>query len=285
MFGLFVSSGHDSTGVTDRVVNQMLTQMDGAEGLDGVYVLAATRCVLACPPFCTLAHSCCYSRPDLIDPALLRPGRLDKSILCDMPNEQDRLEVRWPPFLPVSRTQPDSLAPQIMQSAARKIHLSSSVSLSTFAAQTAGYSGADLQALVYNAHLDAVHATIASKVDEEGKVDGAASGTGAEDDEVRYVAIGGKEGKEGKVLSRAEQATVNKRVCWIFFPTSLTARRTRQSLIKLWTFVVQLELIVASLKEANLSKSKKGSARAGSATPAKRATVRLSALPPARISS
>lgn len=39
-------SGHDSTGVTDRVVNQMLTQMDGAEGLDGVYVLAATRYAL-----------------------------------------------------------------------------------------------------------------------------------------------------------------------------------------------------------------------------------------------
>ena len=38
--------GHDSTGVTDRVVNQMLTQMDGAEGLEGVYVLAATRFVL-----------------------------------------------------------------------------------------------------------------------------------------------------------------------------------------------------------------------------------------------
>jgi peroxin-1 len=69
------SRGHDSTGVTDRVVNQMLTEMDGAQGLDGVYVLAAT------------------SRPDLIDSALLRPGRLDKSILCDMPNEQERLEV------------------------------------------------------------------------------------------------------------------------------------------------------------------------------------------------
>lgn len=39
--------GHDSTGVTDRVVNQMLTQMDGAEGLDGVYVLTATRYVVA----------------------------------------------------------------------------------------------------------------------------------------------------------------------------------------------------------------------------------------------
>src|SRR6202044_4003450 len=67
--------GHDSTGVTDRVVNQMLTQMDGAEGLEGVYVLAAT------------------SRPDLIDPALLRPGRLDKSLLCDMPNREDREDI------------------------------------------------------------------------------------------------------------------------------------------------------------------------------------------------
>ena len=38
-----IKSGHDSTGVTDRVVNQLLTLMDGAEGLDGVYVLAATR--------------------------------------------------------------------------------------------------------------------------------------------------------------------------------------------------------------------------------------------------
>lgn len=67
--------GHDSTGVTDRVVNQLLTEMDGAEGLDGVYVLAAT------------------SRPDLIDAALLRPGRLDKSLLCGVPDEKDRLEV------------------------------------------------------------------------------------------------------------------------------------------------------------------------------------------------
>ncbi|RUS77223.1 hypothetical protein EGW08_015015, partial [Elysia chlorotica] len=60
--------GHDSTGVTDRVVNQMLTQLDGVEGLQGVYVLGAT------------------SRPDLIDPALLRPGRLDKCIKCDLPS-------------------------------------------------------------------------------------------------------------------------------------------------------------------------------------------------------
>lgn len=61
--------GHDSTGVTDRVVNQLLTQLDGVEGLDGVYILAAT------------------SRPGLIDPALLRPGRLDKSVYCPIPNK------------------------------------------------------------------------------------------------------------------------------------------------------------------------------------------------------
>ena len=55
--------GHDSTGVTDRVVNQFLTELDGVEGLRGVVVLAAT------------------SRPDLVDPALLRPGRLDRLLL------------------------------------------------------------------------------------------------------------------------------------------------------------------------------------------------------------
>lgn len=70
----------------------MLTQMDGAEGLDGVYVLAATRSV---------SHSLedihvpmTFSRPDLIDPALLRPGRLDKSLLCDMPDFESRKEVK-----------------------------------------------------------------------------------------------------------------------------------------------------------------------------------------------
>ena len=66
----------DNTGVTDRVVNQLLTLMDGAEGLEGVYIIAAT------------------SRPDLIDSALLRPGRLDKSVFCSMPDELDRQSVK-----------------------------------------------------------------------------------------------------------------------------------------------------------------------------------------------
>ncbi|KAJ5666198.1 uncharacterized protein N7477_008646 [Penicillium maclennaniae] len=113
--------GHDSTGVTDRVVNQLLTQMDGAEGLSGVYVLAAT------------------SRPDLIDPALLRPGRLDKSLLCDMPSHADRVEI--------------------IKAVSEKLKMNDEVAsrLSEVADQTEGFSGADLQAVVYNAHLEAVH--------------------------------------------------------------------------------------------------------------------------------
>ncbi|EGV60686.1 Peroxisome biosynthesis protein pex1 [Yamadazyma tenuis] len=111
--------GHDSTGVTDRVVNQMLTQMDGAEGLDGVYVLAAT------------------SRPDLIDSALLRPGRLDKSVICSMPDYNDRLDI--------------------LESITAKMDLENGIDLKEIALQTEGFSGADMQGLGYNAYLKAVH--------------------------------------------------------------------------------------------------------------------------------
>ncbi|KAJ5176121.1 uncharacterized protein N7482_001998 [Penicillium canariense] len=119
--------GHDSTGVTDRVVNQLLTQMDGAEGLSGVYVLAAT------------------SRPDLIDPALLRPGRLDKSLLCDMPTHADRLDI--------------------IRAVSEKLKADDEVRsrLDDIAARTEGFSGADLQAVVYNAHLEAVHDALGDK--------------------------------------------------------------------------------------------------------------------------
>lgn len=55
--------------MTDRVVNQLLTQLDGVEQLDGVYLLAAT------------------SRPELIDQALLRPGRLDSFLYIGFPDK------------------------------------------------------------------------------------------------------------------------------------------------------------------------------------------------------
>lgn len=97
---------------------------------------------------------------------------------------------------------------QILRSAAQKVHLAPGVTLDAYAAQTAGYSGADLQALVYNAHLDAVHAGLNAV--EAGAGAGEA-GKEQDEDELKYVSLGG--GEEGKkVLSRAEQASVNKRV-------------------------------------------------------------------------
>ncbi|KAF9221776.1 AAA-domain-containing protein [Gyrodon lividus] len=158
--------GHDSTGVTDRVVNQLLTQMDGAEGLTGVYVLAAT------------------SRPDLIDAALLRPGRLDKSILCDMPDEEDRKEI--------------------LKAVSRKVTLGSSVDLDEIARLADGYSGADLQALIYNAHLQVVHASI------DGMPVTSRSAQLDEDNRIEYVTLGNT--GEQKILSRAEESLVQKRV-------------------------------------------------------------------------
>ncbi|KAH9846022.1 AAA-domain-containing protein [Lenzites betulinus] len=167
--------GHDSTGVTDRVVNQMLTQMDGAEGLDGVYVLAAT------------------SRPDLIDSALLRPGRLDKSLLCDMPSLEDRVEI--------------------LAALGRKVALGASVDLPALARATDGFSGADLQALVYNAHLEVIHDTISAT--HPASTDGAGAGSAPDEPvPVKYTALGGggQAGGERRVLSRAEESAFQRRL-------------------------------------------------------------------------
>ncbi|KAJ7745492.1 P-loop containing nucleoside triphosphate hydrolase protein [Mycena maculata] len=158
--------GHDSTGVTDRVVNQMLTQMDGAEGLDGVYVLAAT------------------SRPDLIDSALLRPGRLDKALFCDMPSLTDRADI--------------------LRAVARKVRLSPAVQIGEIAAATEGYSGADLQALLYNAHLEVVHSSIAHAVDGR-------TASGQQDEaEVPFTIIEGTRAQ--KVASKAEGMALQRRL-------------------------------------------------------------------------
>ncbi|SMY25896.1 unnamed protein product [Zymoseptoria tritici ST99CH_1A5] len=166
--------GHDSTGVTDRVVNMLLTMMDGAEGLSGVYVLAAT------------------SRPDLIDPALLRPGRLDKSLICDMPNVSDRLDI--------------------LRAVSGQLHIDSSVTdgppgqnLLEVAKRTDGYSGADLQAVMYNAHLDAIHDVLDAGADQDlggKKKDGSrrpssSEGSGKRQQEFTYFRVGEEKSSEG----------------------------------------------------------------------------------------
>ncbi|MBN1677371.1 MAG: CDC48 family AAA ATPase [Candidatus Thermoplasmatota archaeon] len=66
---------HHDSGVTERIVNQLLTSMDGLEDMESVYVIAATN------------------RPDIVDPALLRPGRFDKLVLIPIPDEATRLKI------------------------------------------------------------------------------------------------------------------------------------------------------------------------------------------------
>ncbi|KAJ4773336.1 hypothetical protein LUZ62_063044 [Rhynchospora pubera] len=117
--------GHDNTGVTDRVVNQLLTELDGVETLNGVFVFAAT------------------SRPDLLDAALLRPGRFDRLLFCDFPQWRDRLDI--------------------LAVLSKKLPLSSDVILEDIASVTDGFSGADLQALLSDAQLAAVNKIVDSQ--------------------------------------------------------------------------------------------------------------------------
>jgi peroxin-1 len=129
--------GHDSTGVTDRVVNQLLTELDGVEGLRGVAVLAAT------------------SRPDLVDAALLRPGRLDRLVFCGLPDELARL--------------------QILRALTRRLPLADGVDLGWVAGRSADLTGADLSAVLSEAQLAAVHGALDAR--GPGGAPGACSGT------------------------------------------------------------------------------------------------------------
>ncbi|KAJ8904654.1 hypothetical protein NDN08_001172 [Rhodosorus marinus] len=113
--------GGDTTGVSDRIVNTLLTSMDGVEALEGVFVIGAT------------------SRPDLIDPALLRPGRLDKWISIDVPDEKEREDI--------------------LRVVSAELALADDVDLELLARETPNYTGADLQALMYSAQLKLMQGT------------------------------------------------------------------------------------------------------------------------------
>jgi peroxin-1 len=77
------------------------------------------------------------SRPDLLDAALLRPGRLDRMLLCDFPSMSERCEI--------------------LQVLSQKLPLADDVDLEELAALTDGFSGADLQAVLSDAQLESVH--------------------------------------------------------------------------------------------------------------------------------
>ena len=112
------------TRVTERIVSQLLTEMDGITSIENVVVIAATN------------------RPDIIDPALLRPGRFDKIIYVPPPDEKSRLEI--------------------LLIHTRRMPLAEDVDLAEIARRTEGYSGADLEALVREAALLALRENIAT---------------------------------------------------------------------------------------------------------------------------
>lgn len=113
--------GADSTGVTDRVVNQFLTLMDGVEKLsDQIFIVAAT------------------SRPDMIDPAILRPGRLDKHIYCPLPDLDDRFEIL-----------------RVLSKDMTLEHRD--LQLTHWSKELEGFTGADIQSFLYSAQLGALH--------------------------------------------------------------------------------------------------------------------------------
>jgi cell division protease FtsH len=104
--------GHDER---EQTLNQILTEMDGFSGHEGVVVLAATN------------------RPDVLDPALLRPGRFDRQIMVHPPDHKGRVEI--------------------LKVHTRKIPLAKDVDLEAVAASTPGMTGADLANLVNEAAL------------------------------------------------------------------------------------------------------------------------------------
>ena len=111
-------SGASDAGVSERVVGQFLAELDGVEKLSGVLVLAATN------------------RPDMVDPALLRPGRFDVVVDIPIPNEAERLAI--------------------LQVQVRNKPIAKKLRLEELAAVTQGLTGADLEAICNRAALNAI---------------------------------------------------------------------------------------------------------------------------------
>lgn len=121
--------GEGDSHVTERVISQLLTEIDGMQSLNNVIVIAATN------------------RPDILDPALLRPGRFDRIVKVGMPD----LEARR----------------QILHIHTDKKPLADDVDLDKLAEKTEGFTGADLAALTNEAVMLAIRSTIAKNGDNK----------------------------------------------------------------------------------------------------------------------
>ena len=132
MRGAGLGGGHDER---EQTLNQLLVEMDGFEANQGVILMAATN------------------RPDVLDPALLRPGRFDRQIIVDRPDLKGRT--------------------QILKVHSKEKPIAKNVNLETIAKQTPGFTGADLANLLNEAALLAARKSkkIISKVDIENSID------------------------------------------------------------------------------------------------------------------
>ncbi|MEN2998031.1 MAG: ATP-dependent zinc metalloprotease FtsH, partial [Brevinematia bacterium] len=110
--GAGLGGGHDER---EQTLNQLLAEMDGFDSQEGIIVLAATN------------------RPDILDPALLRPGRFDRQIVVDIPDIKAREEI--------------------LKVHIKKIQISNDVDIPTIAKGTPGFTGADIENLVNEAAL------------------------------------------------------------------------------------------------------------------------------------
>jgi cell division protease FtsH len=124
--GVGIGGGNDER---EQTLNQLLVEMDGFEGNDGIIVIAATN------------------RPDVLDPALLRPGRFDRQVVVGLPDIRGR--------------------EQILKVHMRKVPVSDSIDAKVIARGTPGFSGADLANLVNEAALFAARANRTTVTMEE----------------------------------------------------------------------------------------------------------------------
>jgi transitional endoplasmic reticulum ATPase len=120
------SSIGDAGGAGDRVLNQLLTEMDGMEQKKNVFIIGATN------------------RPDIIDPALLRPGRLDQLIYIPLPDLPSRI--------------------QIFKAVLRKTPVAKDVDLEFLAQKTEGFSGADITEICQRACKLAIRENIEAQI-------------------------------------------------------------------------------------------------------------------------
>ncbi|VDM96925.1 unnamed protein product [Thelazia callipaeda] len=119
----------DAGGAADRVINQILTEMDGMSNKKNVFIIGATN------------------RPDIIDSAILRPGRLDQLIYIPLPDEASRL--------------------QIFKANLRKTPIATDVDLTYLAKTTVGFSGADLTEICQRACKLAIRESIEKEIRHE----------------------------------------------------------------------------------------------------------------------